>query len=100
MRKQKFGLENVRIHSGDVVVLYTDGITEAMNKDNEVYGEEKLIGMIKKLHLLDAKEIAYAILEDVQKFTAESRYGDDRTIVVIKRDPKPQSEIKQTITKE
>ena len=89
MRKQKFGLENVRIHSGDVIVLYTDGITEAMNKDNEIYGEERLIETIKKLHHLEAKEIAYAILEEVQKFTAESRYGDDRTIVVIKRDPKP-----------
>ena len=84
-----FGLENVRIHSGDVIVLYTDGITEAMNKHNEVYGEERLIEMVKKHHLLESKDIAYAILEEVQKFTAESRYGDDRTIVVIKRDPKP-----------
>ena len=86
MKHQKFGLENIRMHSGDVLLLYTDGITEAMDKDDKMYGEERLKQMVRKYNKETPRDIAYIILEDVQKFTAESKYNDDRTLVVIKRD--------------
>ncbi len=85
LRHQKFGLENVRMQKGDIMVLYTDGITEAMNDDDELFGEERLIEIIRKNHKKTAKEINLLILEAVQKFYSESKYTDDRTIVVIKR---------------
>jgi len=86
MKHQKFGLENIRMHPGDVLLLYTDGITEAMDKDDKMYGEERLKQMVRKYNKETPRDIAYIILEDVQKFTAESKYNDDRTLVVIKRD--------------
>ena len=85
MRQQKFGLENIRMQKGDVMVLYTDGITEAMNDNEELFGEERLIEIIKKNHEKSAKEINLLILEAVQKFGSSSKYTDDRTIVVVKR---------------
>ena len=85
-RQQKFGIENTRMHKGDVLVLYTDGITEAMSKDNVMFGEERLIEIIKEQHEMTAKEICLLIVEAVQKFTAGSTHKDDRTVVVIKRD--------------
>ena len=85
LRQQKFGLENIRMKKGDVMVLYTDGITEAMNEEDELFGDDRLINIIKQNHDKSAKEINLLILEAVEKFGAKSKYTDDRTIVVIKR---------------
>jgi len=85
MEHQTFGVENIRMRAGDILVLYTDGITESQDNLGNVYGEERLLEHIKKLHNETPEIIAYNILEDVQKFTAESAYNDDKTLVVIKR---------------
>ncbi len=86
MPMQKFGVENIRMHVGDILLLYTDGISEAMNKKNELFGEQRMFDIIKKNKDKSAKEICYALLEEVQKFTVDSTYNDDRTLVVVKRD--------------
>lgn len=86
MRQQQFEVENIRMHSGDVLVLYTDGISEARTKTNTFYGEERICRLVKKHHKLSPDKIAYKILQDVQKFSIDSSYTDDRTLVVIKRD--------------
>jgi serine phosphatase RsbU (regulator of sigma subunit) len=86
IEEQKFTVENIRMHPGDVMVLYTDGITEAHNSENKIYGEERLMKLIKKHHKLTAQEINLKIISDVQKFTVNSTYTDDKTLVVIKRD--------------
>lgn len=83
---QKFELENIRMQQGDILLLYTDGISEAMNDLNEFYGEARLEKKLKKHHKKSAKEIAYQIIESVQKFSSKSKYNDDKTLVVIKRD--------------
>lgn len=88
MPVQKYGVENIRMRHGDILLLFTDGISEAMNAGKELYGEERLKELIKKNQDLSAKEICYSIIEDVQKFTSDSSYTDDRTIVVVKRDKK------------
>ncbi len=85
MRQQRFGLENIRMQKGDVMVLYTDGITEAMNENDELFGEERLIKIIRDNYQRCAKEINLLILEAVQKFSSRTKYTDDRTIIVIKR---------------
>jgi sigma-B regulation protein RsbU (phosphoserine phosphatase) len=86
VRNQKFSVENIIMRPGDLMVLYTDGITEAHDKSNDFYGEERLIQKIRELRDLSPKEIAVLIIEDVQKFSAGSEYTDDRTLIVVKRD--------------
>lgn len=85
---QKYQLENCRMLQGDTLVLYTDGISEAMNSKGELFGEKRIMEAIKSNHYKSSKEIAYSILEQVQKFSANSIYNDDKTLVVIKRDSK------------
>ena len=71
---------------GDVLVIYTDGVTEAANGDFEFYEEKRLENIIIENADKTPKEIALAIVEDVNKFaTSDSKYQDDKTIVVIKR---------------
>jgi serine phosphatase RsbU (regulator of sigma subunit) len=83
---QKFKVENIRMHPGDVMVLYTDGITEAHNSEGEIFGEMRLQKLIKRFHKYSAQEINIKILGEVQKFAQHPVYNDDKTLVVIKRD--------------
>ena len=71
---------------GDTLVLYTDGISEAMNAQGELFGEQRIREILKEHNEKSCKEIAYLILEKVQKFSANSIYNDDKTLVVIKRE--------------
>lgn len=82
---QKYYYERINFNKDDILVLYSDGIVEATNKDFEFYGEEQLQKIIEKYHALSSKEICEHIIEDVQTFSAQAAYSDDKTVVVIKR---------------
>lgn len=86
MENQKFGVENFTMEPGDILALYTDGISEAQNSDEEFFGVEKICDIIKENASESSEIIAYSILEAAQKFNVNSLYTDDKTIVVIKRD--------------
>jgi Na+-transporting methylmalonyl-CoA/oxaloacetate decarboxylase gamma subunit len=77
--------ESIAIDEHDLVVLYTDGFTEAMNEKRDFYGEERLIEFIRAHHELSSKDLINAILKDVNKFVNHMPQHDDMTIVVIKR---------------
>lgn len=81
----KFQTSIINLEMNDFLVIYTDGITEAMNEEEQFYGEERLIEKVKELKDKSAKEITQLLIEDVQKFSALGKYSDDRTIVTIKR---------------
>jgi sigma-B regulation protein RsbU (phosphoserine phosphatase) len=73
------------LSKGDVLVLYTDGVSEAMDSAGEMYTEQRLIQKVKEHAARSAKEITQLIIEDVQLFSAKSKYSDDKTVVTIKR---------------
>jgi phosphoserine phosphatase RsbU/P len=77
--------DTVNIEEHDLVILYTDGFTEAMNERKEFYGEDRLIEFIKAHHTLSSKDLINAILKDVNRFVDHMPQHDDMTIVVIKR---------------
>ena len=81
---QNFGTNNINFSKGDILLLYTDGITEA-NNGQEEYTERRLTNDLLELTHHSAKEIAQIILERVQVFSANGEYSDDKTILVIKR---------------
>lgn len=80
----QYTVSNSNIMKDDVLVLYTDGITEANDGENE-YEEPRLIEVIRKHAHKSAKEICQEILQDVQVYSANGEYSDDKTVVVIKR---------------
>lgn len=85
MEHQKYNVENIRMHTNDVLVLYSDGITECQDKHGNRFGDERLYELIRKHHEGNSTEIALKIIEEVEKFTIDSNYTDDKTLVVIKR---------------
>lgn len=76
--------ETCPLAAGDVIVLYTDGITEALNEAGAMYGEERLHGVIRASVDRSAKEILERILSDVDAFSGSAPQYDDITLMVIR----------------
>jgi sigma-B regulation protein RsbU (phosphoserine phosphatase) len=81
----KYTVENINFEKDDVLLIYSDGITESANTDFEGFDEERLKNSLRKNKHLSSKEIVYNILDDVIKFSKGGKYSDDKTLVVIKR---------------
>lgn len=77
--------EKVKIGKGDSVVLFTDGITEAMNKENKEFGQEKLEEIIAASAGKSAKETADRIIEEVYSFAAGAEQSDDIALIILKK---------------
>jgi sigma-B regulation protein RsbU (phosphoserine phosphatase) len=76
--------ETIQLQSGDYIIVFTDGVTEAMNSAEEEYSDEKLEELCKSLNSQSAEEAKELILADVKKFTAGFEQSDDLTLMVIK----------------
>lgn len=76
--------EEISLESGDLLVLFTDGITEAMNKDGEEFSDEKLEKLVISSSQLSAQEVIDKIIQEVKLFTQGTPQSDDITAMVIK----------------
>jgi sigma-B regulation protein RsbU (phosphoserine phosphatase) len=74
------------LESGDVAIFYTDGVVEAMNKKEKMYGFERFIEVIKEHRGLDAEIFLEKLIDDINSFVGKAEQHDDLTIVVIKVD--------------
>jgi len=77
-------LEQIDLEPGDAVVLYSDGITEAINASMEQFGEDRLMRSVEKTDGQSAAETRTAILRDLADFTAGTPARDDVTVVVFR----------------
>ena len=82
---QMYRSEGMILGKGDILLLFTDGVSEAMDSVGNQYSEKRLIEKLIEFKNEKAQNIARLIVEDVQKFSAKSKYSDDKTIVVVKR---------------
>lgn len=81
---EKYEEGRARLEKGDTLVLYTDGITEARNIDDELYGEERLINIVKTNRRRSATFIVQSIRDDMRAFCGVAPDADDRTLVVVR----------------
>jgi serine phosphatase RsbU (regulator of sigma subunit) len=79
------GSQEVYLNAGESVILYTDGVTEAMNEQFEMYGQERLCQIISQNWDKSAAEIEKAVIGDVKRHMGSLPANDDITLVVIKR---------------
>jgi sigma-B regulation protein RsbU (phosphoserine phosphatase) len=73
----------VSLQPGDSVVLYTDGITEAENADEQLYGIERLCDVVSRHWDKSAEEMKQAVIDDVTQFIGTHKVYDDLTLVVL-----------------
>lgn len=82
---EKYKTDFTIMRKGDLLLLYTDGITEAANQNGEMFGEQRLIRLLKENRSRTPKEICQLILEEVQIHNKLVDYSDDKTVLAIKR---------------
>ena len=87
LRDQEYRQMTQLIDPGDIIVLYTDGVTEVFNGEDELFGEDRLKKIIADNSQLCAKEIKNKIIEAVKDFALDKEQQDDITLVVIKVEP-------------
>ncbi len=80
----KFESRQIRLREGDALVLYTDGIIEAMNFDHEQFGLDRFRRSIRKFAKLRVQAMAENILWDVRRFVGLAPQSDDTTLVVVR----------------
>ena len=72
-----------QLQPGDILALYTDGVTESCNEAEEEFGEQRLAGSLRRHREQAAQSIVAAIVADVQRFSPEEQH-DDITLIVAK----------------
>jgi sigma-B regulation protein RsbU (phosphoserine phosphatase) len=82
---ERYRTEFALMERGDILLLYTDGVSDASNEHREMYGEQRLMTRLRELKLKTPREICQLILEDVQQHNRLVEFSDDKTLVVIKR---------------
>jgi len=83
-RKTEYVQRRAVLQDGDVLVLYTDGLVEAMNAQGKQYGRKSLGSIVIRNHEQSAKEIANRIKADLGAFVGTARQHDDQTVLVMK----------------
>jgi PAS domain S-box-containing protein len=81
---QKYGARTTDVGPGDVVVLYTDGVTDAIDSAVDMFGEERLQDIVRENAHLSSREILTKILAGVEEFSRGEPQFDDITLLVIK----------------
>ena len=81
----QFSEETLHLEPGDTLLLYTDGVTEAVDAELKEYGEERLETLLKNTTQMGCQEMIDAVKADVKAFTEEAEQSDDITLLAIKR---------------
>jgi len=80
----QFKKEKYKMEKGDIIFLYTDGVTEAMDTENNQYSEERLLKILNELTTDNIVEIEKKVKEDMMRFTKGAEQFDDITILIFK----------------
>lgn len=84
----KYTLEKGKLEEGDIVFTYSDGVTEAMDPDNNQYSEQRLIDKLNSIELKDVNNIEKLIKEDIISFVNGAEQSDDITMLIFKYEGK------------
>ncbi|MCZ6767543.1 MAG: SpoIIE family protein phosphatase [bacterium] len=82
--RHSINLEQLKLKKDDMLVVYTDGVTEAMNSERDQFGEERLIAAVKQHGYLPADEFIEVLEKEIHTFTDGNPQNDDITVVAVK----------------
>ncbi|MFC1562335.1 PP2C family protein-serine/threonine phosphatase, partial [candidate division KSB1 bacterium] len=80
-----YASEKLSLRSGDILLMYTDGLSEALNDRDEEYGEHRILAELEKNRKRPAAGIIKKLLKAIETFTKKRNQDDDITMVVIKK---------------
>ncbi|MBE7083379.1 MAG: hypothetical protein E7373_02095 [Clostridiales bacterium] len=83
MEGVRYRVNEITLNAGDRIFLYTDGVTEATNENNELYGEDRLLSFINKSLELDQTKLLPKLKKDIDKFVGKAPQFDDITMLMF-----------------
>lgn len=83
MEFTRYKQDEIRLNPGDRLLLYTDGVTEAHNAKNELYGDDRLIKVVDDTAALSGEQVLERILDDVNRYAEGVPQFDDMTMVIL-----------------
>lgn len=84
MEGMKYRKNEFTLAPGDEIYLYTDGVTEATDSENNLYGEERLLALLNSMSGLTGEEICRAVKADIDAFVGDAPQFDDITMLYLK----------------
>jgi sigma-B regulation protein RsbU (phosphoserine phosphatase) len=86
LKQMRYSACETTLDPGDVLLMYSDGVTEAVNMAGDEYGEDRLENALRAVPPgSSASDIQHAILRDVAAFTGSAPANDDLTLVIVRR---------------
>jgi sigma-B regulation protein RsbU (phosphoserine phosphatase) len=84
VEEAEFEEKTIELHEEDLLVLYTDGVTEAVNSRNDAFGQERLIKLSKQVNNAPVQKVVQEIRHGLEEFSEGKPFDDDTTIVIFK----------------
>ena len=89
MPEENYTDDSMRLEPGDMILTYTDGVTEAMNPEHALYSEERLQQTLAALSGRSVEDTVAAIIASVKEHAAGAPQSDDITVLALKRSMRP-----------
>ncbi len=92
-----YQLQETTIAAGETLTLYTDGLTEALNAEHQLFGRKRAMQLIARCSGMTAKEIVDIVVDEVTQYAEQTEQSDDVTLLSIcykpdhRKAPKPHS---------
>jgi hypothetical protein len=77
--------QRLEVKPGTLLLVYSDGLTEARNENGEFFGERRLLALLPQLQGLAPGEVGSRLLAEVESFVGEERFSDDLSLALLKR---------------
>jgi adenylate cyclase len=81
----RYPVDHDRVELGEVLLLFTDGVTEAENVEHTLYSSERLAKILANAQVFDAKRVVTAVIDDVSRFIGGAEQADDITLLAVRR---------------
>ena len=85
-----YGEASVRLNKGDQLMIFTDGVTEAMDVTDQLYGEQRVIDHFESIENVNCKALVDTTLASVESFAGETEQADDITILAVEYRQEPE----------
>ncbi|MFZ1730718.1 MAG: PP2C family protein-serine/threonine phosphatase [Bacteroidota bacterium] len=85
VKHSSFEEQRVELKAGEILLVYSDGLTEAQNASGDFFGDERLRRLLSRIKGLDATRTGAHILERINRFAGEMRQHDDLSLMILRR---------------
>jgi sigma-B regulation protein RsbU (phosphoserine phosphatase) len=83
--KTDYTEKSIQLSAGEVMIIYSDGLSEARNEQGNFFGDQKLMALLREVHTLTADEVCQHLINKIDHFLGNAAQNDDLSLVVVKK---------------